>query len=225
MRAVSALLAFAMFGQSATPADQLTTDGLRAWLVAGGALESRDKVIHDLMQRKRSSVPPWWPDDVYAQEEMAQQKVDFVGTALPFYQACMTDPQARLLAKIVASKAGHQVAQKSLAVNSQAALQGASATAAQTAGEDAAARSVINEDDKQNMVASLTPQERKMAQELFTPAKASALRQCTDKAYAGTSEAMLAKQTAAVHAVIEANHAELVAAKTKWIKEHPGESQ
>ena len=64
-----------------------------------------------------------------------------------------------------------------------------------------------------------------MAAEVFTPAKVSAFRRCTDTAYASTSKAMLAKQTKAVHVVIEANHAELVAAKTNWVKDHPEKTQ
>lgn len=222
MQLLSAVLVFSMAAQATAP-DALTADGLRAWMTAGGAFESNARLIHAQMQQQKASLPPWWPDDVYAQEEDAILKVDFVDAGLQFYQPCFNDPEAHLLAKMAATKVGQQVSQTSLQTHSQAAENGASPVDAQKAGEDAAHKKAegISAGDKEQLAASLTPEEMALAAKSFTPAKAAVLKQCMDQAFAKTADVMKTRQTTAVQAVIEVNRSRLVAAKTQWGKDHP----
>jgi hypothetical protein len=221
---LSAVLVFFMAAQ-ATP-DILTADGFHAWLAAGGALDSNAKLIHTQMEQQRASLPPWWPDDVYAQEEEAIQKVDFVDAALPFYQTCMTNREARILAKLSQTPAGQRVSSSALQTHSQAAEQGASPMTAQVAGEDAAHRtaSSLTNGDRQNAAASLSPDERAYVEQNLTPDWLAAFRTCTHGALAKTADVMKAQQEKAVEAVVDANRAQLIAARTQWEKEHPAKT-
>jgi hypothetical protein len=220
-----ALIPFAThLSAQSSSGDTLTAEGLRAWLQSGGAFDSMHRQIHEQMQQQKVKLPPWWPDDVFQQEEDAVLNVDFVDAALPFYQACLSDSQARLLAKISATDAGKQVSHTALQTHSQAAEHGSSAVEAQAAGEDAAGHAAesITAKQRDQMVASLTPAERALAAKEFAPEKLASLRQCTDHAYAQTIGVLGSRQQAAVHAVIEANRPKLVEAKTQWAKDHPG---
>ncbi|WP_263374741.1 hypothetical protein [Granulicella aggregans] len=225
MTVLPKLLLFLMIGP-ASAGDSLTPDGLRAWLSAGGFFESNAKLVHDQMEQQRSGLPPWWPTDVYSEEEAAIAKVDFVDAAVPFYEACLTDPQARLLAKIATSSAGQKVSSAALKAHSNAALNGDELAGAQSAGEDAADKTAkaVSEEERRSMAAMLTPQEKALAAKTFTPEKAAILRQCTNKALAQTAVVMKARQQAAAQAVIEVHRMELATAQANWFKEHPEKS-
>jgi hypothetical protein len=206
-----------------TTTDTLTADGLRAWLNAGGALESNARLIHTQMQQQRAQLPLWWPDDVYTQEEDAIQKVDFVDAALPFYQACFTDREARVLAKMALTAAGQAASKAALTTHSQEAMQGASPMTAQVAGEKAVDKYAVSAsaEDRKKFAAELTPAERAFAAKNFTVERAAATRVCANDAFAKTVTVMGGRQEAALRAVIDANRANLDAVRTQWEKDHP----
>ncbi len=219
---LSAVLLFSTAAQAPSE-DPVTAESLRAWLTAANVFDSNARLIHVQMQQQRASLPPWWPADVYAEEEEAIQKVDFVESALPFYQACFTEPEVSLLTKLTLSRAGRQVSRSALEAHSQAAEQGASPMSAQTAGEDAAHRtaSTVGRDEKQSLAASMTPAGRALAAKDFTPAKAATIRQCANTAFARTIEVVKPRQQAALNAVIEASRPRILQARTQWEKDHP----
>jgi hypothetical protein len=209
-------------GQVASDAP-LTEDGLRAWLVSGGVPESNRRLIHEQFAQQKKQLPPWWPQDVADQEEEAITGVDMVPVAVPFYQSCLTDPEARLLAKFAQTEAGKRITKSAVSTHENAAASGSSATSAQQAGEDAAGRTSqsLSARERQASAAELTPKERAMAASRFTPQRMAVFKPCTDKAYAATVAAMGSLQNQAVQAVIEKNRPALVAAKTAWVRDHP----
>ena len=218
------LLGFLLFGAGQTAVDApLTEDGLRAWLVSGGVLESNQRLIHEQFSQQRMQLPPWWPSDVADQEEAAVQSVDMVPVALPFYQFCMTEREVRLIVKFSGTTAGKRVTSSAVGTHERAAGSGSSATDAQESGEQAADVTVKNlsAKEKHDAVAALTPQERAFDATHFTPDRMSIYKKCTDSAYAQTVAEAGKLQMAAVEAVIEKNRPALVAARTAWMKDHP----
>ncbi|MES2392923.1 MAG: hypothetical protein V4555_14855 [Acidobacteriota bacterium] len=213
-------------GQTATETP-LTEDGLRAWLVNGGAVEANRKLIHEQFAVQRAKLPAWWPAAVADQEEEAMQAIDMAHVALPFYQPCMTDPEARLLAKMALTKAGKRVSTAAMDAHSKEMEGGMSATNAQQAGEDAAAaaRRKLSRQETRDTAAAFTPSENAYASKHFTPARVAVFKKCTDQAFAQLSGEVGKLELAAINDVIEKNRPLLVEAKTAWVKTHPEDAQ
>lgn len=211
----------------ATPADTLTSESLHAWLNAAHVPAEHARLVHVQMQQQRAKLPPWWPDDVYAQEEEAVEKVDFIEPALPYYAACFTDSEARLATKLILTKTGQQLAHTATQANLQSAEQGAPALDARIATiEDAVHNNAAAvSDEKRKIAESLTPAELALAEREFTPAHTVAIRQCAREAYVKTHEVIKARQEEALRMVVAANRPKLQAARAQWENDHPDSAQ
>ena len=208
--------------QGASP-DILTLESFRAWLDAANVPGENARLIHAQMQQQKASLPPWWPDEVWAEEEEAMQKVDFSVPALPFYQACFTDYEVHLITKLTLSKTGQQLAHTATQTHAQAAEQGAVPLDAQIAGENAEHKraAAVSDEEKQKLALAFTPAERAFIGRDFSELKLAAIRQCTHAAYAKTAEVVKGQQEEAMKTVVEANRPRLEAARAQWEKDHP----
>jgi len=185
------------------PDPPLTEDGLRAWLVSAGTVESNKKAIHDQWIVQRTKLPPWWPVAVADQEEQSLLAIDMAPVALPFYQPCFTEPEAEVLAK----------RNNTLAQHSDTPSGSGSTSKTQTKA------------DTKELVQALSKDEMIFAAKRFTPTRVAAFKQCSEAAAAKTSVEISKLQEAAINATVEKNRPALVDAKTEWVTAHPDSPQ
>jgi hypothetical protein len=185
------------------PDPPLTEDGLRAWLVSAGTIDASKKSIHEGFAEQRAKLPPWWPVAVADQEEEALLAIDMVPVALPFYQPCFTEPEARVLAKRNNALAEH----------------------GETPGATGTASKAQTKTDTKELVQALTKDEMIFASKRFTPARVAAFKKCSDDAYAKTSVEVSKLEEVAINGVVDKNRPQLVDAKTAWVTAHPDSPQ
>jgi hypothetical protein len=202
---------------------QLTVDGMRAWMVSTHSQESSGRVIHEQFNQMRAELPPWYPKHVIDEVEQAYLDIDLAPVATPYYSACLTDDEARMLAKVGATEAGRQFIGPALAAKENAAGAGSSPADVQQAvkASQDSTKKPLTQKQIDSIEASLTPRERSLLETWSSSENNRKFTQCSIDAYAKMAVELERLQSEAMRTVLEKDGPEVRAAHASWDKEHP----
>ena len=193
----------------------LTLDQLRQLLNANGVAEVIANLNVQQLENVRTHLPPWWPDDVWIAESDAIQKVDVVATYYSFYQPCYSQKEARLFIHMYSTPDGHAYARRLVG------LEAAPLARGDTPAEARAAAAKHDEELNQRIIHSLDAEDQAEAKAVFGGPRAAAISACVADGLPQAQAAVQATERDGMRVVVDAHHAELVKAKTKYVAKHP----
>jgi len=213
-----ALCAQAPSAAPATPAaipseHPITLEQLRIYTKQNGSIEPMRKLTLVAAEQQRKTLPPWFPPAVWDDVEKKMLAVDIPPVLLPVYQRYMSTETADALILFYSGPLGEKLAEHFTAREADSASKGTSGEATSAAALNGMLNSTSEVDLAARRMKELTPEEQ--------------ARVLTAKQAVGDSWKTASNQLATVYdnymndvvqAEIKKHNAELVAAKTAYLR-------
>lgn len=100
--------------QSTVPKSPITLDQLRLLFSEFGSIDATKTLIHANLEKKRKSLPAWFPTDVWTDVERNVEAIDEVEVVLPVYQKYVSQKGGDAMILMLQGPTGKQLADRML---------------------------------------------------------------------------------------------------------------
>jgi hypothetical protein len=200
-----------------TPEHPITEEQLRTFFKVTHLLSVNRQLIHEKLEVQRRQMPEWYPQSVWDEIADAVENVDLAAVALPAYQKCISEDDAKFVISFAATPQGQKLAQTFLAKQAEAQQAGMAPVKAY---DQARAELARDEDaEVERILSGISPTELRDIESHSArwQQMQPALRQMRDE----MSQAIKAKQVELTRAIAAKHRSELVEAKHRYEASQP----
>jgi hypothetical protein len=189
----------------------MTMDEFRHYLDVLHIKEADERGVRAQSEAQLAQLPPWFPRSVWDEILDDELKVDFAAIEFPYVKSCASSDEITALSAMFSTPEGQQYAAKVTGGMVDSEARGMSAAAAR--------ESELDHDTglPLGVLDHLSPSDRAHIKDIFSRDGTRCMSSGFQKASVDITDA----RTTAARAVIAAHREELMAAKQKYLAEHP----